>query len=174
MRGSPPKGEKKEVEMATRTRASTSSSLWQRIIAGVVGGVAGGLVFGAIMGMMGMLPMVANVVGSQSAVVGFVYHMFNSVVIGALFGLLFGALSRTYGQGAIWGLIYGVIWWVLGPLILMPLLLGMGSPQFGMALTPPMLMSLAGHLVYGLLTGLVYVAYIRLRLATSETRAERV
>jgi hypothetical protein len=40
----------------------------------------------------------------------------------------------------------------------MPIMMGMG-PQFGMALTMPMLMSLVGHLIYGLITGLVYVAY---------------
>ena len=160
--------------MATRTRTSAGSSLWQRIIGGVVGGIAGGFVFGAMMGAMGMLPMVASVVGSESVVIGFIYHMFNSVIIGAVFGLIFGGLSRTYGQGAIWGLLYGAIWWVLGPLILMPLMLGMGAPQFGMALAPPMLMSLVGHLIYGLLTGLVYVGYLqRLRPATSQTGAER-
>ena len=145
--------------MATTAQESRAGvTLRQRIIGGVIGGVVGGLVFGAMMAMMCMLPMVAMVVGSKSAVIGFLYHMFNSVIIGALFGLIFGAFSHTYGQGAIWGLVYGVIWWVLGPLILMPLMLGMGL-QFGAAFTPPMLMSLAGHLVYGLLTGLVYVAY---------------
>ena len=153
------KGEKQEVGMATRTQATASGSLVQRIIGGVVGGVVGGLVFGAMMAMMGMLTMVAMVVGSESAAVGFLYHMFNSVVIGALFGLIFGGLSHTYGQRAAWGLLYGAIWWVLGPLVLMPLMLGMGL-QFGMALAPPMLMSLVGHLIYGLLTGLVYVGYV--------------
>jgi len=39
------------------------------------------------------------------------------------------------------------------------LLLGMGGPQFGMALSPPMLMSLGGHLLYGVPTGAVYGAY---------------
>ncbi len=145
--------------MATTAQESRAGvTLRQRIVGGVIGGVAGGLVFGAMMAMMGMLPMVASVVGSNSAVVGFLYHMFNSVVIGALFGLVFGGLSRTYGRGALFGLLYGAIWWVLGPMILMPLLLGMGS-QFGAAFTPPMLMSLVGHLAYGLITGLVYVAY---------------
>jgi hypothetical protein len=145
--------------MATTAQESrTGATLKQRVVGGVVGGVAGGLVFGAWMGIMGMLPMVASVVGSQSALIGFLYHMFNSVIIGALFGLVFGVLSHTYGRGVLFGLIYGVIWWVLGPMILMPLMLGMGL-QFGAAFTPPMLMSLAGHLAYGLITGLVYVAY---------------
>ncbi len=158
--------------MVTRSRATASGSLVQRIIGGVVGGVAGGLVFGAMMGTMGMLPMVASVVGSGSAAIGFLYHMFNSVIIGAIFGLIFGAWSRTYGQGASFGLLYGAIWWVLGPLVLMPLMLGMGTPQFGMALAPPILMSLVGHLLYGLLTGLVYVGYVRLYPATSDARVE--
>ena len=148
--------------MATTAQESRAGvTLRQRVIGGVVGGIAGGLVFGAMMGMMGMLPMVAMVVGSKSAIVGFLYHMFNSVIIGAIFGLVFGPLSHAYGGGALFGLLYGVIWWVLGPMILMPLMLGMGGPQFGMAFSPPMLMSLVGHLVYGLITGLVYVGYVR-------------
>jgi hypothetical protein len=149
--------------MATTAEPRAGFSLGQRIVGGVVGGVAGGLVFGAMMAAMGMLPMVASVVGSNSALIGFLYHMFNSVVIGAIFGFLFGAQGRTYGLGAVLGLLYGAIWWVLGPMILMPLLLGMGL-QFGAAFTPPMLMSLVGHLLYGLITGLVYVAYTHWRL----------
>ena len=140
------------------TVARHQHSLAQRIVGGIVGGIIGGLVFGAMMGMMGMLPMVASVVRSESAVVGFLYHMFNSVIIGAGFGLVFGNQSHTFGQGALWGLLYGFVWWILGPLILMPLLLGMGL-QFGTAFTPPTLMSLTGHLIYGLLTGLGYVWY---------------
>jgi uncharacterized membrane protein YagU involved in acid resistance len=153
--------------MATAARrTSTSVSLAQRIVGGVVGGIIGGLIFGAIMAVIGMLPMVASVVGSKSAVIGFLYHMFNSAIIGALYGLVFGPLSHAYGQGALFGLIYGAIWWVLGPLILMPLLLGMGGPQFAMAFTQPMLMSLVGHLVYGIITGLVYVWYVQSRAAS--------
>ncbi len=152
---------------ATTRGTSTNVPLVQRIVGGVIGGIVGGLVFGAMMAMMGMLPMVAGVVGSKSAVIGFFYHMFNSVIIGALFGLVLGGLSYSYGQGVLLGLVYGVIWWVLGPLVLMPILLGMGGPQFGMAFTQPMLMSLMGHLIYGLITGLVYVWHVRSRYESS-------
>jgi hypothetical protein len=48
-------------------------------------------------------------------------------------------------------------------MILMPLLLGMAL-HFGAAFTPPMLMSLVGHLLYGLVTRLVYVTYTHRRL----------
>src|ERR671912_3707 len=98
-----PKGEAGGLSMATVAgrETSTSVSLVQRIVGGVIGGVVGGLVFGAMMAMMGMLPMVASVVGSKSAMVGFIYHMFNSVIIGAAFGLTFGTFSHTYGGGAL-------------------------------------------------------------------------
>lgn len=135
-------------------------SLNRRVIGGVIGGIAGGLVFGAMMGAMGMLAMVAGVVGSESAGIGFLYHMFNSVVIGAIFGLIPGYWVHDYRSGALLGVIYGAAWWVLGPLLLMPLMMGMG-PGFATAFTPPMLMSLVGHLIFGLIAGLVYAGYAR-------------
>ena len=49
------------------TLAQTQRTVGRRVVGGVVGGLAGGLVFGALMGMMGMLPMVAGLVGSDSA-----------------------------------------------------------------------------------------------------------
>jgi len=153
--------------VATAARSNVESSAGQRIVGGVIGGIVGGLVFGMMMAMMGMLPMIANIVGSESAGVGFLYHMFNSAVIGAIFGLIPGYWVHNYGSGAILGLIYGAAWWVLGPLILMPLMLGMGGPQFGMALSPPMLMSLVGHLIFGFITGLVYVVYARRRASSA-------
>jgi hypothetical protein len=125
---------------------------------GALGGVAGGIVFGIIMGVMGMLPMVAGLVGSSSALVGFGVHIVISTVIGISFGFLFGELSRSFGSASVWGLVYGAIWWVLGPLTLMPLMMGMGV-QFASAFTTPRLMSLVGHLLYGLVAGLVYAWY---------------
>jgi len=87
--------------MATAAETGAGITLVQRIVGGVVGGIAGGLVFGAMMGMMGMLSMVAGVVGSESAGAGFLYHMFNSVVIGAIFGLIPGFWVHNYGSGAL-------------------------------------------------------------------------
>jgi uncharacterized membrane protein YagU involved in acid resistance len=113
-----------------------------------------------MMGAMGMLPMVAGLVGSSAALVGFVIHMLISAFIGATFGLIFGTRSESYGQGAVWGLIYGAVWWVLGPLLIMPVMMGMG-PQFAAALETPRLMSLVGHLLFGLVTGLVYAWQVR-------------
>ena len=128
--------------------------------AGVCGGLIAGLVFGIMMGMMGMLGMVAKVVGSDSVIVGFVYHMFNSAVIGALFVPLYGRLSSNKGRGLAFGLIYGLVWWFLGPLILMPLALGMGTRLSveGMSMALP---SLWGHLIFGGILGILYPVFAK-------------
>jgi uncharacterized membrane protein YagU involved in acid resistance len=103
--------------------------------------------------------MVAMVVRSQSLVVGWLYHLFNSAVIGALFGALLVGRARGYGTGAGWGALWGLVWWVLGALILMPILLGM--PPFASLRMPPMrpvaMGSLVGHLIYGVILGAVFV-----------------
>jgi hypothetical protein len=140
-----------------------------KIVAGAVAGIVGGIVFGVMMqlmsaptpegGTMPMMKMVAMVVRSESLAVGWLYHLFNSAVIGVLFGLIFGGRATTNVSGASWGAAWGVIWWILGGLILMPIFLGM--PAFASLRMPPMrpvaMGSLIGHLVYGVITGIAYV-----------------
>lgn len=137
-------------------------AIHERVLGGIIGGLAGGVVFGVMMGAMGMLPMVAGLVGSSSAITGFWVHIAISASIGALYGLAFGGLSTNYAKGLGLGLAYGAIWWVLGPLTLMPLMMGMGV-QFANALATPMLMSLVGHLLFGLFNGLAYAYYADVR-----------
>ena len=132
---------------------ANQSVLSKRVISGVVGGVAGGMAFGMLMAMMGMLPTVAGLAGSNSPIVGFMVHMLISIVIGVIFGLVAGPRITSFQGGAIWGLANGVVWWILGPIVIMPLMMGMGL-QFGAMFTPPMLMSLMGHMIYGIVAGL--------------------
>ena len=136
------------------------SELGKLVIGGIVGGIAGGIVFGMLMAMMGMLPLIASMAGSDSPIVGFGIHMLISAFIGATFGVIFGPMSRTMPTGLGWGLLYGAVWWVLGPLVIMPTMMGMGL-QFGAAFTTPMLMSLMGHLIYGAVMGLVFAWFIK-------------
>ncbi|MCL5999688.1 MAG: DUF1440 domain-containing protein [Chloroflexi bacterium] len=138
--------------------AQREHSLGEKVVGGIVGGVIGGIGFGILMGLMGMFPTIAGLVGSTSAVVGFLIHMLISVFIGGTFGLIFGSVSTQYPRAALWGLIYGIAWWILGPMVIMPTMMGMG-PQFAAALSGPMLMSLMGHMVYGILAGLGYAWY---------------
>ena len=136
---------------------TTKATMGRRISAGVLGGLAGGLVFGVMMAMGGMLSKVAGLVGSDSAVVGFVVHMVVSALIGLGLTVPFAGLLTSYGRGAVIGFLYGALWWVLGPLLLMPLM--MGAPVF--ELGPGSMMSLVGHLVFGVILGLVAVPVLR-------------
>jgi len=129
----------------------------KRLVYGATGGLLGGLVFGAMMAKMGVLPMIGKMVGQPSAGVGFLVHMANSAVIGAGFALVFHRFSTRITRGLRYGLLYGGVWWVLGPLTLMPLFLGMGlGVNWNAAAAAKMFPSLIGHLMYGAVLGISY------------------
>ena len=144
-----------------------------RVGAGVVAGLIAGLVFGMMMqlmnaptpegGQMPMMAMVATVVGSTSLAVGWIYHLFNSAVIGAIFAWLFSNRAVSVGRGLAWGAVYGIAWWIVGGQILMPLALGM--PPFASIMMPDMRMvaigSLIGHIIYGLILGGLFPVFVR-------------
>ena len=146
-----------------------------RIVAGAAAGLIAGIPFGLMMqmmsgptpdgGQMPMMAMVAMVVGSTSIAVGWLYHLFNSIVIGALFAWVFGPRVGSIGSGLGWGAAWGLVWWVAGALVLMPLALGM--PAFAPVTMAPMrpvaMGSLMGHLVYGLVLGAGYSLVLRAR-----------
>ena len=139
---------------ATRTvspaRAATS---------GAIAGLGGGLVFGMMMAMMGMLPMVGMLVRQENAVIGFIVHMFISAVIGSIYGIVASQLPHTYLVGVVAGTANGVIWWILGALTMMPILLGMNQMVF--VIGEPQWISLMGHIVFGVVTGLIFVPLSR-------------
>jgi hypothetical protein len=140
-----------------------------RFSASIVAGLIAGVVFGLMMqmmmaptpdgGRMPVLAMVGQIVGSPTIGVGWLYHLFNSAVIGAMFGWLIGERVHNYASGFGWGASYGFAWWILGGLILMPIFLGMAA--FAPLTTPGMQMvgvgSLIGHLIYGLILGGAFV-----------------
>jgi uncharacterized membrane protein YagU involved in acid resistance len=129
----------------------------KRIIHGVYGGLLGGLAFGAMMAGMGVLPMIGKMVGQPSNEVGFLVHMANSAIIGAGFAVVFHRFSTRISGGLRNGLLYGGVWWLLGPLTLMPLFLGMGlGVNWNAAAAAKMFPSLIGHLMYGAILGTVY------------------
>ncbi len=145
--------------MSSSAHGNLSSRVGSAVPAGIVGGLVGGVVFGIMMQMMGMIPMVAMLVGSEAVVVGWVVHLAISAFIGLTFALLLGSRANKPGTAAVLGLAYGAVWWVLGPLLIMPARLGM--PTF--ALNDMTTQSLIGHLVYGAILGITY-AMVRPRL----------
>ncbi len=141
--------------------AARRFNLPRALVGGGVAGVVGGWAFGRWMAAVHFFPLVAGLVHSDSPEVGMALHFLIAVVIGASFGLLFQPEIRSLGSSMGWGLGYGIFWWFLGPLTLLPLLQGQpldwsyehGSDLFG---------SLVGHIVYGLLVGVVYAVTDRL------------
>ena len=136
-------------------------SLPRALVVGGVAGIVGGWAFGKWMAQVDFFPLIAGLVGSNSVMVGMTLHFGIAIFIGTSFGALFQRDVRGFGSCLGWGLAYGILWWFLGPLTLLPIL--QGSPidwsyQQGGALFG----SFVGHVIYGLLLGLVYAALDRL------------
>jgi uncharacterized membrane protein YagU involved in acid resistance len=142
--------------MTTAHTTAHPVALPARVVAGIAGGLAGGAVFGILMHVWDMMPMVAMLVDSESVAVGWLIHLFNSALFGAIFAVLFGRWATHLLSAIAVGLAYGVLWWVLGALLIMPAWLGMNDMIF--EVNTAAVRSLIGHLAYGLLLGLVYVA----------------
>jgi hypothetical protein len=144
------------------TRSGGPRFSWPRaLVVGGLAGIVGGLAFGRWMAQTGFFPLVAGLVGSDSMAVGMTLHFVFAVLIGMSLGVLFQRDLRGFGSAMGWGLGYGMLWWFVGPLTVMPLWLGQPldwSWQRGAALFG----SLVGHLVYGLIAGVLYAAVDRL------------
>ncbi len=137
---------------------------------GAVAGIAGGVVFGIMMGMMGMLPMIGQMAGSPTAAAGFFVHLIISTFIGGTFALVFDSLIRGAASGLGYGAAYGVAWWFLGPLTLMPALMGMGvGVNWNATAAAAMMPSLVGHVIYGLILGFTYARLAGCRHASHTT-----
>lgn len=102
-----------------------------------------------------LIMMVAEVVRSDSLAVAWIVLLFSGVVMGGVFGLALGDRATSIGAGLGWGVLYGGFWWVLGTLVLMPILLGMSA--FAPLTMPPMrfgaIISLLAFLLSGLILG---------------------
>jgi hypothetical protein len=138
--------------MSTTTHPVNLTTVTHRVAYGIIGGIAGGIVFGVLMQMMGMIGMVAQLVGGSSAAVGWVLHLAISAFIGASFAVLVGTYAKTLVPAGGLGMGYGLVWWVLGALLIMPAKLGMPVLQ----LNTTAWQSLMGHLLYGLVLGVVF------------------
>lgn len=144
-----------------KSNALYEFSLARALLVGGFAGLLGGWAFGSWMGQSALYPILASIFHSNSVALGATIHFLIAIVLGAIFGVLFQRDIRGGGSSLTWGVAYGFLWWFLGPLTLLPILLGHRvdwSYQQGAALFG----SLVGHLIYGAIAGLIYAALDRL------------
>ncbi len=143
---------------------------------GVVAGLTGGAVFTFVMIQIGFLSTVAELVGGESAVVGVLVHLLIASTIGIAYGLLFVRRSHDPGSALGWGVAYGVLWWMLGPLTLLPILLGDG-PEWSVTAATEAYPALIGHIAYGAALGAAFFRLERRRdpwwISRSDAEAAR-
>jgi uncharacterized membrane protein YagU involved in acid resistance len=141
---------------------SLGLQLMRAILVGGVAGYLGGLVFGAWLGSAGDFPLFAALFRGNSTAQGRFVYAFGSFFLGAIYGVLYRREINSVGSSMAWGVAYGYLWWVLGELTIFPLWLGQGvtwSLENGRAAFP----GLTGHLIWGLLLGVVYALVERIR-----------
>ncbi|MBV7329865.1 DUF1440 domain-containing protein [Chloroflexi bacterium TSY] len=126
------------------------------ILVGGLSGILGSWLF--VRGIDGatFYPLVAEIVGSTSLMLGQTLHYLIGIVIGISFGLLFQRDIQGPGAGLIWGLNYGFVWWGLGTLTFVPLLIMSEIPNWSLEMARATFPSLISHLLYGAAVGYQY------------------
>ncbi|PAZ13857.1 hypothetical protein CLM62_20380 [Streptomyces sp. SA15] len=150
--------------MTTTFRVSpTTAVIPVHAVWGAVAGLVGGIGFGIWMSVSrpmadtAMITMVAGLLGSTNAVVGWLIHLGIAVFAGIGFGVLLGEYARRLVPAVTLGLVYGAVWWTVGALWIMPANMGMPVFEWNDVTSS----SLGGHLVFGLLAGLTYSGIAR-------------
>jgi hypothetical protein len=143
-----------------RKDAQSTFSWGRAIVVGGFAGLLGGTIFGRWMSAGDFFPLLAGMGVIHSHNLTVALHFAVAILIGATFGLLFQRDVRGYGSSMGWGLGYGIFWWFFGTLAVIPLLMRTGldwSTDQGAALFG----SLVGHILYGLIVGIVYASVDR-------------
>ncbi|MGP4088088.1 hypothetical protein [Streptomyces sp. KR55] len=122
--------------------------------AGLVGGIGMGIWMSVSQPMMdtAMITMVAGLLGSTNAFVGWLIHLSIAVFAGITFGALLGQFAQRLAPAAALGLVYGAVWWFIGALWIMPANMGMPVFEWNDVTSS----SLGAHLVFGLLAGVTF------------------
>ena len=128
----------------------------------VVAGVGAGVVMGGLLwSASGTLPVIGALYGTESAAIGWITHLFHSVV----FALLFVAGASRSGLGArvrrplgasAAGLAWGTLLWLVAAGLVMPVWLRAVGVSATLPNLPPI--GLLGHALWGATLGLGYVS----------------
>jgi hypothetical protein len=137
---------------------------------GALAGLITGVVFGILLQLIAfrtpagsrvfLMEVINATSGPASFVISWAFHLFDSIVMGAIFGAVIGKKIFSYKDGLKYGALCGLAWWVLGGIFLMPIFLGLSvfSPETLEPIQPVGFHSLIGHILFGLIYGGVFVA----------------
>jgi hypothetical protein len=137
--------------------------------AGFFAGLVSAFICGIVMSCVGvympdgnpsMMDLAGRLVGSSSAAAGWLNTLIVGCILGGIFAGLFGSRIFSLKGGLNYGLIYGLCLWVLGGLIVTPMLLGM--PAFGpfaiAGMQPLAWFGLLDYVAYALVLGTCFFA----------------
>lgn len=131
----------------------------------VISGVAATIAMTALMfmaPMMGMPKMnIAKMLGSMmgnNEMLGWIAHFMIGIILAFIYAVVF--YKKFTPKGSINGLIFSVIPWLAAQLMVMPMMMAMKGMSFTAGIFSGSLImamgSLMGHLVYGLVLGVIY------------------
>lgn len=127
----------------------------EKAMKGITPGIVAGLLFMAFTGVE-MTGMIAGMIGSTAAIVGFVIHLIISGVLGAAYTGFYTQFipSDSFIQTMVLGLFWGLIWWLLGANLIMPIISGgeIFTLDFGGV-------SLYGHIIFGVMLAWLVAAH---------------
>lgn len=144
-----------------------------RIGAGAVAGLPAGVIAASALSVMGVtsaeggiirvVTLVAQIVQSDSFLVGWLVQLVVGVVMGVLFGGLLAVMGPDPESAPGWGVIYSIAWWIVGWLVVMPLTLGLRpfAPVTTDSLREIAIAGLVAHLGYGTVLGGIFTLLIR-------------
>jgi len=143
------------------------SAVRRDVLAGALAGLVGGLVFGSAIQAQAKMGTLAGLLGLPASGAGWLAQLLLAVVLGAGFGALIRYQAGSYAATLSSGLLLGLLWWIVGPLTVLPLLMG-SRPTWSFSEAAAAFPDLVGFLLYGGATGLCYAA-----LATLLRRMDR-
>jgi hypothetical protein len=141
------------------------------VVWGAVAGIAAGALFGLLI-QFGLNRMTAigamYTLGEPSLTVGWVAHMGHSALFGAIFGVVVDRNSLReyvgpYHTSVGLAVVYGVALWAVNIVFIWPLWLNNVGFSADLPIPNVAVMPLVGHVVYGVVSGLVLAILVRTR-----------
>lgn len=147
--------------------------LYRAAIAGLGAGIFMGLFFQLT---SGLLPVIGALYGTESQLIGWITHLFHSVVFGLLFAAGCSRIpSETYANHplgtSVLGFVWGTFLWLVAAGLLMPVWLSLVGVPSALPNLPPL--GFFAHGLWGVVLGLTYWGLGRIEMGGLEDQGVR-